>query len=103
MTATRRESVSVDRDALMRAVAAEDGKTVDQEMLTPVADAMAEVARVVLFAQGFDVRIERGHGTPGMNDGFPETFRKGRGTIHPESDLESGRQREIRRLSAGPG
>lgn len=58
MTASKRESVTVDRDAIARAFVSR-GDEVDQETLARVADAMAATAKAVFAAQGVDLRIER--------------------------------------------
>ena len=67
MTASKRETFTVDRDALTQALMSKGGG-VDQDTLARVADVMAETARSVLTAQGVNVRIKRSRGRsqPGM-------------------------------------
>ena len=61
MTADKRETFTVDRDALTQALISKDVR-VDRDTLASVADAMAETARAVLKAQGIDVRVKRSRG-----------------------------------------
>lgn len=61
MTSSKRETLTVDRDALTRAFMSKDMQ-VNQDTLTRVADVMAEAAKTVLAAQGVSVRIKRGRG-----------------------------------------
>ena len=65
MTASKRETFTVDREALTRALMSKGGG-VDQDTLRRVADVMAEAARSVLMAQGVDVRIKRSRGARGQ-------------------------------------
>lgn len=61
MTAEKRETFTVDRDALTQFLISKDVR-VDRDTLASVADAMAETARAVLKAQGIDVRVKRSRG-----------------------------------------
>lgn len=64
MTSSKRETLTVDRDALTRAFMSKDMQ-VNQDTLMRVADVMAEAAKTVLAAQGVSVRIKRSRGASG--------------------------------------
>lgn len=73
MTVSKRETFTVDRDALARVLMLKGGG-VDQDTLTRVADVMAETAKSVLTAQGMNVRIKRSRG--GRNHHAMKAMRK---------------------------
>jgi hypothetical protein len=76
MTAEKRETFTVDRDALTGALISNNVK-VDRDALTSVADAMAETARAVLKAQGIDVWVKRGRGPRNAPDAQGTQTRSG--------------------------